>query len=286
MQNSLIKDDTFLTWARNREAARQARLSGKDWPWSTDPIIKDYRFCNVSREDDHGTVEIDRLIRKPLDSAPSEVMFMAVCLARFINWPDTLQELVDKGAIDTSGVNLLAVQSIVAERMAADKLTYSSAYMVRSKPVHEEPFRGYGKISYICTVLKSTTLPKARTRREFVHELSEQYSFGQFMSGQVAADLAYTHILYDAPDHRTWAPFGPGALRGMNITMGRSIDSRIDEKTYLACGTEQMERIEEAGIMPPGRLTLHDVASNVNCETFKYCRIRNGGSGRMYYARD
>jgi hypothetical protein len=281
-----FSNQTFVYWATERTKIRQKRESGHEGPWSSDPIMRGFRFCNVSREDDRGTRFVKQWIRDPLDAGPSDHLFQNVLLSRFINLPETLQELIEKGAMCNGPVNWEAVQELVYARMQADLPTYSGAYMVRSKPVAQPPFFGKGKISYLCSTLRTVTLPKAKTRQGFVEELQGHYGIGSFMAGQIAADLAYTHILADAPDHFTWAPMGPGARRGMNLSLGLHAERRIPMDEYLRVGMAQLEAIPEEvhedhrnrGIP----LTLHDVASNVNCETYKYLKIGKGGMGRRY----
>jgi hypothetical protein len=94
------------------------------------------------------------------------------------------------------------------------------------------------------------------------------------MSGQIAADAAYTSLLRDAPDHMTWAPYGPGAVRGMNRALGRPLGAKLSEPDYLLVAKMQMSMLPQE-IVEERKLTLHDVASNVNCETDKYLRIQN-----------
>ena len=44
--------DRLLYWVTERESIRIQRLQGKAPPWTDDPILRQYRFCNVRRMDD------------------------------------------------------------------------------------------------------------------------------------------------------------------------------------------------------------------------------------------
>lgn len=281
-----IIDTTFVHWATERELSRQRREAGILPPWTNDPIVRDYRFCNVSREDDRVTRWIKANIRDPFDGGESDNLFKALCLARFINLPETLGELLAAGLLSAGGkgeaINWEALAEAVRRRQERGEKSFSAAYMVRSETNKASACYGVGKIAYICSIVSGAKLPTAKTREGFVQELSAQYGFGTFMAGQVAADAAYTHLLADAPDHLTWAPLGPGAMRGMNRALGRPINASISQEEYLKVGRLQMEMLPPS-IVLDRKLTLHDVASNVNCETDKYLRIKNNqGTTRRF----
>jgi hypothetical protein len=281
-------DKRFIYWAAEREAVRQRRTAG--YPreqWSVDPIFHENRFCNVAREDDRTTIWIKQNIRDPFDQAGDEfAMFQAIALSRFFNLPESLGKLIEEGVLTPNKkLDLHDVHEVISTHAASAKETraFSPAYMVGAPDNHRTYEFGFDKPAYVCGVLNAVVMPTARTRQGFVEELCKQFGFAEFMSGQIAADLAYTSVLRDAPDHMTWAPRGPGAMRGMNRAIGQPIERKIPRDEYLAVGIAQM------ALLPPeiveGRnLTLHDVASNVNCESFKYMRAADGTRGRRKFS--
>lgn len=278
-------DRTFVYWAEQRELAREAKENNSPLTRRmVDPIIQRHRFCNVSREDDKTTRWIKKYIRDRFDNMADEhTLLLALCLARFINLPETLGELLTAGAMTSSkGIQLNKVAEVVTERQRQGKKTYSAAYMVRSETNKESRAYGEGKIAYICQILSKVEMPDCSSREAFVGGLSSQYGFGTFMAGQVAADAAYTRLLRKAPDHMTWAPMGPGALRGMNRALRRPINAPLNQEEYNYIGRLQMDMLPKRIVEGRG-LTLHDVASNVNCETDKYLRVKNKeGNTRRY----
>src|SRR4249919_3123124 len=60
-------------------------------PWTDDPILRDYRFCNIYREDDKVTVWIRENWRKPNSDDPD--LWFAMCVARLFNLPTTLEAI-------------------------------------------------------------------------------------------------------------------------------------------------------------------------------------------------
>jgi hypothetical protein len=46
----------YFALARERESIRRGRLAGALPPWTHDPIFRQWRFCNVHRENDRTTI--------------------------------------------------------------------------------------------------------------------------------------------------------------------------------------------------------------------------------------
>src|SRR5882672_5280342 len=44
--------ELYWTFASRRQAAFQRRLAGESWPWTDDPILQTFKFCNVFRAAD------------------------------------------------------------------------------------------------------------------------------------------------------------------------------------------------------------------------------------------
>lgn len=279
----LIVNDTFVHWATEREKIRQRRALGQPREtWTDDPIMAAYRFCNVSREDDRTTVWIKKNVRDPFDADGDEKnLFLAMAVCRFFNLPESLGLLVSEGILVAGkALDLHALHDCLQDYKDSYKgnRVFAAAYMVGAPPNPRTAKFGTEKIAYVCGVLNDATPPAARTREGYVTELNKQFGFANFMSGQIAADMAYTFVLRDAPDHLTWAPRGPGAVRGMNRALGRPIDRSMTQEEYVEIGKIQMSMLPK-DIVEDRKLTLHDVASNVNCETDKY--LRGGGSRRF-----
>src|SRR5450759_1462885 len=47
--------ELYWTFASRRQAAFECRLKGGAWPWTNDPILQAYKFCNVYRAADRVT---------------------------------------------------------------------------------------------------------------------------------------------------------------------------------------------------------------------------------------
>src|SRR5438105_15316412 len=81
----------LLYWITEREAVRRRREAGEPAPWTDDPILREWSFCNVRREDDRVTRWIASHWRAPHED--DRDLWFAMVVARFVNWPPTLAEI-------------------------------------------------------------------------------------------------------------------------------------------------------------------------------------------------
>ena len=283
--DNVLVDRTFLAWVVHREAARVNKEAGHERPWSVDPVVARNRFCNVSREDDRGTVSIKEHIRDPYDKLSSPLnLYRMIIFARLLNRVETFDTLADYGVLDaTLDPDWDSIANKLRVMVDAGDTVFSGAYMVTSSGA-----TGMRKTDYAVAMARAAELPDDLTSRQGVHAaiVRDVAGMGSFLAGQVVADMAYTSLLDHAPDHRTWAPLGPGAAKGANLARGRTPNKLISHADYLVVGMRQLAELEETGAADtiPRPLNLHDVASNVNCETYKYHRLHTSDfyKGRIY----
>lgn len=284
--------DPLIRWATAREAARRNKLKGAPPPWTDDPIIRQFRFCNVRRSDDRVSQWlIANVFRAEFiqESLTNFLLFTAFC--RWVNWPPTIKYIADKGLWPASQLDWTVIGSAVDEYHRQGNKAWTGAYMVRAKPgdnrgkgcfVAEDVIeRSLGpRLSIIKTEL---TLP-VRKRENVWSVLADTPNWGSFMSGQVVADWGYTELLTNAVDTKTWAPIGPGSKRGFNRLMERPLAQRVDPEEW----SDRLQEWRRALIGVLGvdysDLTLHDV-QNCLCETDKYLRVKTGqGRPRALYS--
>lgn len=272
----------LLYWIETREAARIAKEQGWN-PCTSDEIIKEARFCNVRREDDRVTKWIKENIRKPY--ANSSSLWFMLCIARQINWPDTLAELIACTGAWPSDNNfkLSNVTYILNLRKALNKKVYTGAYMI-SAP-HE---KGADKQKYIAeNVLGNlwehrNEFPINATLKQTHEWLHSFNGWGPFMAYQAVVDMRFTNILINATDVSSWAAAGPGTIRGLNRIYGRDKDFSLSQDQAL---TELRQTFDFLKTNCKVILDFSDVP-NAYCETDKYMRLwyKEGKTRAKYVA--
>ena len=74
-----------------RHSIYDRRAKGDHKPWTDDEILQRYRFCNVYRELDTVTQWIADNWRRP--HAGDQDLWFAMAVARWVNWPETLEDI-------------------------------------------------------------------------------------------------------------------------------------------------------------------------------------------------
>lgn len=282
--------ESMFHWVREREAMRLRRLADAVAPWTDDPILTKFRFCNVRREDDRVTVWIREHIREPFADHPH--LWFMLAIARWVNWPDTLRELIGgrdpNSWPDSQDFALHALRDALGRIEERREKVFTGAYTINAPSK-----KGGSKIDHVAlTVLGEVWRARERiaaglsgerrpaTLREVHAELLRYPGWGAFMAYQLVVDLRFTRYLAGAEDIATWAAAGPGTIRGLNRIAGRRTDFPLVQWQALVEMRVLYETIQqETGVA----MDLSDVP-NVLCETDKYLRVLNGeGTPRALY---
>lgn len=215
----------MLHWIRAREAIRKAKEAGKPKPWTDEPVLRDYRWCNVRRMDDRVSVELSQSWYA--SGGDCQTQLVACALGRLINWPDALlaatnEELFRMAHLPGFGNRLTA-------RVKEGHKTFTGAYIVPGVP-------GKTKIHSVMAVVNHVSANYLfiymDTLRGTWTKLTEIDGLGSFLAGQIVADMA--HLTYGKawPDRKEWAPLGPGSKRGMNRLHGRAKETPMSQAQF------------------------------------------------------
>lgn len=276
--------EMFFYWVKERQAIHDKKEAGLPKPWTDNPILQNYKFCNVRREDDRVTIWIKNHWRDPCRGHPN--MWFAMIVARLFNWPDTLDAIefpladfdklketwrdILKRRRDQIGLKIFTGAYLVSTNgVAMDKIDYILDRVLT--PIWE---RGHAPIH-------ETPITYGDTLEDYWGYLTQFDGLGSFMAGQVVADLKYIDpVLEKASDWNTFAPLGPGSIRGLNRFHGRPTDKSLPQKQ----GLEEINAVRLALATMDIFLPAHDV-QNCMCETDKFIRLTKGeGKTRSKYA--
>ncbi len=273
-----MRTHDLFAFIRERYAILQRRSQGLPKPWTQDPILRNYRFCNVYREDDTVTQWIKQNWRDPNAYDPD--IWFAMTVARYVNWPDTLAELgYPVPWDDMMGQRFV---NVLGDRKNRGEKVFTGAYVIHAgkgskighlawdifTPLWQE--RDYIQDSRTCAILNK--------------RLMEFEGFGSFMAGQVVCDTKYTAMLALSTDWWDFATPGPGSRRGLARVYGKPVDYRWKDEEWLvnllmlksAVGPMLLD-----ANMPP--IHAQDL-QNCLCEFDKYERVRlNEGRPRSNY---
>jgi hypothetical protein len=298
--------ETLVYWCRERENIRLKKLAGEPGPWTDDEILQTYRFCNVWRREDRVSKWLceNVLTEANIDyDLRSFLMFSAWC--RFVNWPPTIQAAMEEGFYPKKRIDWKKLGRFTDNLGRLGQKVWTGAYMIRAPKK-----AGMWKGKFVSEVVIGTNFKKVLPA--LVKQIKPQpggqasyYSvwetlrtingYGSFYAGQIAGDWTYTPLLDEAKDLTTFAPLGPGSVRGFNRLMGITpITKRPSWDLWLEKLAEWRALIVDEltmreairGMQPPDtyeKLSALDV-QNCLCETDKYLRVLSGeGRPRAKY---
>lgn len=235
--------DELIWFMSERHGIYTKRKHGKPYPWTEDPILQVYRFCNIYRELDTVTIWIRKNIREAYADHPN--LWFMLAIARQINLPETLAELIaDKRAWPTGPLHKFDVErvrKVMLARQARGDQLYTGAYMINN--IWEKGYKGpTDKAAFTCHRVLATTIANEslitqcmrHSMRDTHQALMKGHGWGGFMSYEVVCDIRFTKQGEHWPDINTFSQAGPGAKRGLNRLYGRPLDTGPTDAKALA----------------------------------------------------
>lgn len=270
--------ERFFAFIKERERVRLNKEAGRPKPWTTDPILQRYRFCNVNREDDSVTKWVCENWRKPHADDPD--LWFAMVIARLLNLPASLQAL--DWPVPWDRVRFLATLRL---RKEAGEKNFNAAYIVSTNG------RAMAKELYLADEVleplwrsRAHLQPKTGDSLNSYHMLLGQFQgLGSFMTAQVIADLKYTPPLNKAADWHTFAASGPGSRKGLNCVLQRPVDASWKEDDWWGA-LGRLRAAVEPMFAAAGMEMIHNQdLQNCLCEYSKMCKALAGGRPKQLY---
>jgi len=285
----------------------RSKIDNEPWPWTSDKILQEYKFTNVFRELDTGTIWLRENWIEPFNDHPK--LFFNVALYRQFNWWKSMEllrfqipmysEMPDLWPAPTRGWDAQVAADLLDDYKLVGNKIFTGAHMVRGPHgIPSSKDRWNSKAQYMLKdVLQAVwDAPEPDwgelTLEEAYNWLLKFKGFGPFTTYEVITDLRHTPYLENATDIMTWANAGPGAIRGINRMMGlpyAKIQGKKRDIDYLEAMRELLRLSEDLTLryiyleehVP--ELEMRDI-EHALCEFDKYERVRCGqGKPRSKY---
>lgn len=268
----------YWQFASKRHAAFERRVAGVPWPWTDDPIIQTFKFCNVFRAADRVSQYLIRdVIYHDENCSTEDRLFQIVAFRIFSNietWRKvrerlghhpTLRDLADGSFSRTLE---FAKQHNGRLYTGAFILCAANPYDQTSKYLnHVELF----KHMFLRGGLAAEIVQASSLRS--IYEMLHPYPLmGDFMSYQLAIDLNYSPHVNFSEDAFTQP--GPGALRGIHKVF-ESLGDYGPSEVISWMVERQEDEFARLGLKFGGLWgrRLHAIdCQGLFCETDKYCR--------------
>lgn len=271
--------DLYWTFASRRHAAFDARLSGEAWPWSSDPILQTFKFCNVFRALDRVSQYLIGEVAYGADTmtTPLDRVFQLVAFRTFSKI-NTWREV---SAILGGAPRLEHLRSGAFEQALEDVKTrtgglYTGAFILCATKAFgfDEKHRNHAALfrhMFIDNALAERAMD-APSLEALVALLESFPLMGPFMAYQTAIDLNYSDLF--SFDENDYVQAGPGALRGLRkafVSLGDYSSS--DAIRWMT--EHQGDEFARLGLSFNGLFgrPLHAIdCQGLFCELDKYCR--------------
>lgn len=215
-------------------------------PWTDDPIMRDYKFCNVYRFLDKGTQYVYNRFK---DRESPENILVDILYTRFFNLPNIVEDSLNNKDISEyfkDDYSVGEIREIISRNNAS---MFSDSYIITQAPFNRDPtnqFKG-DKVGQVLLTLEDVY----KNRFQYIHKLATQTTpqniydtiiniklIGHFLAGQIILDLTYLGVLVDNSGNvytnDDFYIVGPGADAGLDLMYpSRAKNSSIELLTDL-----------------------------------------------------
>lgn len=194
----------FFWWMRERHEIYLRKAAGKPKPWTDDESMRRWKFTNVFRELDTGTLALRKMESDSHCRNDPGLFLFNACWYRAFNraehakywgWQTRLEEL----------------EAYVRAAKKSGERLFTNAHFA------------CGSLNQVMRMLRkvwrrrdkmAARMIEQRTLESAFHDLMELDRMGPFTAYEVATDLRFS-VLRGAPDACSWASVGPGSRRGL-----------------------------------------------------------------------
>jgi hypothetical protein len=269
--------DAYWHFAAERQRIYISRLAGEQAPWTDDPILSTFKFCNAYRASDRVSQYLIREVIYADPAADPEDLLLRIVLFRLFSKPETW-ELLEAGA----GVNRKSLRRgqlaeiLDAEALRGRKL-YTGAFILCATRAYGHQRKHRNHLALLEEMMApgglSSSVAGAASIGKLYEALRRYPLIGPFMAYQLAIDINYSELCDF--DESEAAVAGPGALRGIAKCFSTCGDWD-PERVILWMTERQDQEFERLGIKFPGLfgrpLQAIDI-QNLFCEVDKYSRV-------------
>ncbi len=260
-------------------------IQGRSRPWTDDPILREFKFTNVYRELDKGTIYLlDKVRDALLNEASKESVIWNIFIYRLFNNLDTYDEEIGWNVWeDENWIDDLFPQ--LRKRFNDGKAVFTNAHMVCA--YHNLPGKDkLERVQYIFQQLHPR-IPEitqlawdADSLEQIWTWIQNLQGYGPFLAYEIAVDFTYFPELTQL-DEDHWANAGPGCMNGLDAMFPQKprnvswLDLIIMLRNSQKDEFERLKLPFESIAYEEKWLTLRNI-EHCCCEFFKYWKALNG----------
>jgi len=268
----------IIAFINERMSIYEKKSHGKAAPYTTDPILATYKFCNIYRELDKQTIYYHTLLKPYENDFPLWLLNMLFC--RSICRIETI-EIIGLLSFDDD-----QNEAVFERLLRLPSPKYGDAYIFpisviqKSQwPTRETFFcRYYPLISQ--EIAKTILTFKNTSVTEALVKLIPLLKFPlKFLLTEVLIDVAYQY-----PDHIDLFkefPVGPGSKPTMHM-----LSTNLNPESVVMALTEHQKYFGQINLLTYNKQPVYLSAENwegIGCEFRKYTNLKNGSGRKRKY---
>lgn len=270
--------DTYWYFAAERQSIFFNRLRGQAPPYTNDPILASYKFCNVYRACDRVSQFLIQSVIYGSKANEVDTLFR-IFFFRLLNKIETWKQLENAlgEPISLKNFQFERYDGLLGQ-LKADGAIYGNAFILCANKAfgHNQKHRNH--LALLEKVFISSDhgkrLAGARNLEELFTLLRDLPLIGNFMAYQIAIDFNYSEVFNFSENDFTIA--GPGAERGIAKCFDGA--ERLDSAEAIQFMVQNQDKeFKRLGLtfQPLGPRPLQAIdCQGLFCETDKYCRVK------------
>lgn len=270
--------DLYWYYASQRQAMFERRVAGTAPPWTTDPILQTFKFCNAYRAADRVSQYMIRdVCYHDEDCTPEDRLFQIIAFRTFSKietWRAVRAFLGRYPTLDDLGTG--AFTKALDHARTVNGGLYTGAFILCATDAYGQRLKHLNHVELFRHMFLTDDLGKrlldAASLREVYDHLHGYPLMGDFMSYQTTIDLNYSALINFSENEFTQA--GPGALRGIKKCFTDPGDYTPADVILWMVDNQDSE-LARLGLPLTGLYgrPLHAIdCQGLFCETDKYCR--------------
>jgi hypothetical protein len=229
--------DAYWRFVAERQRIFELRQNDPAGPWTDDPILRRYKFCNTFRASDRiSQYLISRVIYAPeAPDLPAEDVFLRIVLFRLFSKERTWEALERA----TGGVRRETLDPVrlsgVLDELRRDGPIYTAAFILRAHDAYGHRVKHRNHLELVARMFSpcglGADLAAASSLGDVYDALRAWPMIGAFMGYQLAIDLNYSDHL-DFGENAT----SPCPARGRCAALRRSLPTLADARRSNSSG--------------------------------------------------
>jgi hypothetical protein len=268
--------DAYWMFAAERQAIFFQRLLKCPAPWTQDPILAAFKFCNAYRASDRVSQYLIKNVIYDWEWTATDTVFR-ILLFKIFNKIETWEYLERAlGSIDCKSFDSRRYSVLLEQARRSGQPIYTNAYMSCANKAFGYDQKHDNHLALIACMMTENVIDKilAAPSLEHIYNILVAYPLiGPFMAYQLATDLNYAPFIHHSEQSFTVA--GPGAVRGIQKCFQDTNGKNAAYIIQWMCDHQDHE-FDRLGLTFQslwGRPLQYIDCQNLFCETDKYSRV-------------